>query len=63
MKVIKRSTFIVSVFYILMAMFGYFSTLGRTTDIILSRESLPGMKTDYFMLFSMVAVLVVMVVN
>eukprot|EP00347_Sterkiella_histriomuscorum_P011644 403371663 len=63
MKVIKRSTFITCSFYILMAMFGYFSTLGRTSDIILSRESLPSMSTDYFMILSSVAVLVVMVVN
>jgi len=41
MKVISRSTFMVSLFYITMAMFGYFSTLGRTPDIIIARESLP----------------------
>ena len=46
-----------------MSLCGYFSTLGRTSDIILSRESLPEMETDYFMIFSSVAVLVVMVVN
>lgn len=52
MKVIKRSTFMVTIFYILMGMFGYFSTLGRTTDIVLLRETLPEMETDYFMIFA-----------
>ncbi|CDW75595.1 sodium-coupled neutral amino acid transporter 1 isoform 1 [Stylonychia lemnae] len=63
MKVISRSTFMVSIFYICMAMFGYFSTLGRTPDIIIARESLPDMQTDFFMIFTKVALLLVMVVN
>lgn len=63
MKVSKISTSMVTIFYILMAMFGYFSTLGRTTDIILLRDNLPGLETDYFMVSASVAVLIVMVVN
>lgn len=63
MKVTKVSNSVVTIFYILMAVFGYFSTLGRTPEIVLLRENLPSLDPDYFMIVASVAVLIVMVVN
>jgi amino acid permease len=63
MKIVKRSTLIVVIFYMLMGMFGYFSTLGKTPDIVLVRDNIPGVSTDWFNLFASICVLVVMVVN
>jgi hypothetical protein len=48
MKIISRSTIIVIFFYIMMSIFGYFSTLGDTPEIVITRRTLPGMKRDYF---------------
>ena len=53
----------VTLFYVMMAFFGYFSTIGRTKDIVILRESIPGYTTDYFMMVGKVAVMMVMVVN
>lgn len=53
----------VTIFYLVMGMFGYFSTLGRTPEIVLIRENVPGGGTDYFMMFANIGVMIVMVVN
>lgn len=63
MKVVSRSTTLVTIFYLFMGFFGYISTLGKTTDIVLIRDPLPSYTVDYFMLIAMLAVLVIMVVN
>lgn len=63
MKVITRSTLIVGIFYAIMAMFGYASTLGRTPEIVLIRDNLPGLNTDIFMMIAKICVMIVMVVN
>jgi len=63
MKVTKLSNFIVTFFYLLMALFGYFSTLGRTPVIILLRETLPQFNPDYFMILASFLVMIVMIVN
>lgn len=63
MKVVTRSTGIVTAFYLLMGFFGYFATVAKTSEIVLFREPLPGVKTDYYMMASMIAVLIVMIAN
>ena len=63
MKVISRSTVIVGIFYSIMAIFGYASTLGRTPEILIIRENLPGLSTDIFMMIAKICVMIVMVVN
>ena len=63
MKVIRRTNILVTIFYVLMALMGYFSTLGRTPDIVLTRDTIPGLNTDYFMIMAKLAVIVIMVVN
>jgi hypothetical protein len=47
-KVVTASTGIVIFFYAMMSIFGYFSTLGYTTEIVIVRTNLPGMDRDYF---------------
>lgn len=63
MKVSVTSNLVVTAFYILMAFFGYFSTLGRTPDIVMLRETLPSLDPDYYIIVASSAVLIVMVVN
>lgn len=63
MKVSITSNLVVTVFYILMGFFGYFSTLGRTPDIVMLREHLPSLDPDYYIIVASSAVLIVMVVN
>ena len=41
-KVIARSTSIVTTFYLLMGLFGYLATANMTSEIVLFREPLPG---------------------
>jgi amino acid permease len=41
-KVITRSTSIVTIFYLLMGFFGYLATASMTSEIVLFREPLPG---------------------
>lgn len=63
LKIVKRSTIIVLLFYIIMGLFGYLSTLGKTPDIVLVRDNLPGVATDWFNLFASLCVMIVMIVN
>jgi hypothetical protein len=48
MKVVTASTGVVIFFYAMMSIFGYFSTLGDTPEIVIVRDHIPGMDTDYF---------------
>jgi hypothetical protein len=63
MKVIGRSTLVVVFFYVMMAIFGYLSTLGDTPEIVIVRENIPGFNTDYFQIAACLALLVVMIAN
>jgi membrane protein YqaA with SNARE-associated domain len=63
MKVIQRSTIVVVFFYVMMAIFGYFSTLGSTPEIVITRMNIPGFERDYFQILAACALMVVMVGN
>ena len=61
-KVISRSVFVDVAFYMLIAGFGYFSTLNATTPIVLNRPSLDPSKVDYAILISQISILLVLFV-
>ena len=61
MKIVTRSTIVVVFFYVMMAIFGYFSTLGDTPEIVIVRTEI--IKNDYFQVAACLALLVVMVAN
>ena len=59
---ISRSVFVDVAFYMLIAGFGYFSTLNATTPIVLNRPSLDPSKVDYAILISQISILLVLFV-
>lgn len=56
MKVIIRAVLICLLFYITIACAGYFSTYGKTNQIVLDRPSLNG-KVDYLILIAVGAII------
>jgi len=63
MKVIGRSLLIDCLFYSLIALAGYFSTYGRTPDLVIARHPLPGVKTDTAMTIACLAVIIVVITS
>jgi amino acid permease len=62
MKVIGRSLLIDCVFYCSIALVGYFSTLGLTPELVITRNPVDGSK-DYWMTVSDIAVILVVLVS
>jgi hypothetical protein len=65
MKVVSRSLGIVMIFYLIMALGGYFSTLNETPDVVLTRATvqIPGLEHDWYLMIAQALVMVVMTVN
>ena len=63
MKVIGRSLLIDCVFYCLIALVGYFSTLDDTPDLVIARPQLINGGKDYWMTVSCLAVILVVLVS
>lgn len=62
MKVIGRSLLVDCVFYCSIALVGYFSTLGLTPELVITRDPIDGEK-DYWMTVSCIAVIMVVLVS
>ena len=61
-KVIHRSLSIDAVFYLVIAIAGYFSQFDNTAPIVLERPLLPGVDKDYPLMIGIVAVIICIIV-
>ena len=56
-KVVRRSILIDFLFYVVIALAGYFSNFDETDPIVLKRNSLPGQGTDIPIMISIISVI------
>ena len=59
-KVVRRAIFIDLIFYMLIAGFGYYSTLNYTNDNVIKRAPLPVYDPDYTVIISAIAICLVL---
>lgn len=61
-KIISRSVFVDVMFYLAIAVAGYFSTYDDTPNIVLERPPLHGVTRDYAILIAQIAIIMVLIV-